>query len=109
MQAILLKIAYNRPSAQGQSPGLDGSSFFVWLSAATRICQLLGFHKLGKDPANLMPDDDPGLPARSCTLKRELAKRVWYWIVVHDWMFCTSDSTANYSMNQVPFNSCKIF
>lgn len=100
VQAICLKISYTRPSSQGQKPGLDGCSFFVWLSAATRICQLLGYHRLTKDP-DVMPEDDPGLPARPCVLKRELALRTWHWIVTHDWMFCTSEG-----MNQVAINSC---
>jgi hypothetical protein len=101
VQAILLKISYQRPGSQSAGHGSEGTSFFVWLSAAIRICQCLGLHKLGND-ATVMPVDDPALPSQACCLKRELAKRIWFFCVSHDWMFCTSAS-----MNQIPLNSCK--
>lgn len=67
----------------------EGTSFFVWLSAAIRVCQLLGLHRLGKDP-NTMPVGDPGLPREKCLMRREIAKRVWAFCLSHDYMFCHS-------------------
>ncbi|KAJ7679161.1 hypothetical protein DFH06DRAFT_1165857 [Mycena polygramma] len=100
VQAILLKISYERPGSQSTDDADEGTSFFVWLAAATRICQLLGLHRLGSDP-DTMPPDDPALPAQPCLLKRELAKRIWFFCLVHDWMFVT----ASPGMSQVHLNS----
>ncbi|KAJ7096594.1 hypothetical protein B0H15DRAFT_825680 [Mycena belliarum] len=100
VQAILLKISYERPGSQSADDSDEGTSFFVWLSAATRIAQLLGLHRLGSDPKT-MPLDDPGLPAPPCVLKRELAKRIWFFCLVHDWMFITSSP----GMSQIHVNS----
>ncbi|KAJ7757747.1 hypothetical protein DFH07DRAFT_458739 [Mycena maculata] len=100
VQAILLKISYERPGGQSLGNADGGTSFFVWLAAAIRICQLLGLHRLGSDP-NTMPPDDPALPARPCLLKRELAKRVFFFCLAHDWIFVT----ASPGMSQIQVNS----
>ncbi|KAJ7108067.1 hypothetical protein C8R43DRAFT_189507 [Mycena crocata] len=101
VQAMLLKISYERPGSQSSGDDADeGTSFFVWLAAATRICQLLGLHRLGSDPST-MPPDDPALPARPCLLKRELAKRIFFFCLVHDWIFVT----ASPGMSQIHINS----
>ncbi|KAJ7301613.1 hypothetical protein DFH08DRAFT_993347 [Mycena albidolilacea] len=100
VQAILLKISYERPGSQSADDAAEGTSFFVWLAAATRICQLLGLHRLGSDP-NTMPADDPALPAQPCLLKRELAKRIFFFCLVHDWIFVT----ASPGMSQIHVNS----
>lgn len=103
VQAIFLRISHNRPSSQAveRGEGSDGSSFFVWLSAAIRILQCLGWHLLGSDP-EVMPNDDPGLPKVKCLLKREMAKRVWAFAVAHDMMFCLPAR-----MGQITPDSCK--
>ncbi|KAJ6561898.1 hypothetical protein B0H19DRAFT_1142964 [Mycena capillaripes] len=100
VQAILLKISYERPGSQSTEDADEGTSFFVWLAAATRICQLLGLHRLGSDP-NTMPPDDPALPAQPCLLKRELAKRIFFFCLVHDWIFVS----ASPGMSQIHVNS----
>ncbi|KAJ7851380.1 hypothetical protein B0H13DRAFT_2085670 [Mycena leptocephala] len=100
VQAILLKISYERPGSQSTDGADEGTSFFVWLAAATRICQLLGLHRLGSDPTT-MPPDDPALPAQPCLLKRELAKRIFFFCLVHDWIFVS----ASPGMNQIYVNS----
>ncbi|KAJ7746275.1 hypothetical protein B0H16DRAFT_1556864 [Mycena metata] len=100
VQAILLKISYERPGSQSVDDADEGTSFFVWLAAATRICQLLGLHRLGSDPKT-MPPDDPALPAQPCLLKRELAKRIFFFCLVHDWIFVS----ASPGMNQIHVNS----
>ena len=84
IQSILLKMAYFRPGAPDA-----GCSFFVWTAAAIRLCQLLGLHKLGTDKT-VMPPADPAWPAVPCALRRELAKRIWWWSVAQDWMFSTT-------------------
>ncbi|KAJ7066396.1 hypothetical protein C8F01DRAFT_1123116 [Mycena amicta] len=100
VQAILLKISYERPGSQSVDGSDEGTSFFVWLAAATRICQLLGLHRLGSDP-NTMPPDDPALPAQPCLLKRELAKRIFFFCLVHDWIFVTGTP----GLSQIHVNS----
>ncbi|KAJ7115660.1 hypothetical protein C8R46DRAFT_1153060 [Mycena filopes] len=100
VQAILLKISYERPGSQSGDDTDEGTSFFVWLAAATRICQLLGLHRLGSDPKT-MPPDDPALPAQPCLLKRELAKRIFFFCLVHDWIFVS----ASPGMSQIHVNS----
>ncbi|KAJ7757708.1 hypothetical protein DFH07DRAFT_819074 [Mycena maculata] len=100
VQVILLRISYERPGSQSVDDASEGTSFFIWLAAAIRICQLLGLHRLGSDP-NTMPPDDPALPARPCLLKRELAKRVFFFCLAHDWMFVT----ASPGMSQIQVNS----
>ncbi|KAJ7471415.1 hypothetical protein B0H11DRAFT_2039851 [Mycena galericulata] len=100
VQAILLKISYDRPGSQSAGDADEGTSFFVWLAAATRICQLLGLHRLGSDP-NTMPPNDSALPAQPCLLKRELAKRLFFYCLVHDWIFVT----ASPGMSQIHVNS----
>jgi hypothetical protein len=49
-----------------------------------------------------MPADDPALPAQPCLLKRELAKRIFFFCLVHDWIFVT----ASPGMSQIHVNSC---
>ncbi|KAF8176694.1 hypothetical protein K438DRAFT_1979054 [Mycena galopus ATCC 62051] len=100
VQAILLKISYERPGSQSADDADEGTSFFVWLAAATRICQLLGLHRLGSDP-NIMPADDPALPTQPCLLKRELAKRIFFFCLTHDWIFVTGSP----GMSQIHVNS----
>ncbi|KAJ7707453.1 hypothetical protein B0H17DRAFT_1191945 [Mycena rosella] len=100
VQAILLKISFERPGSQSADDSGEGSSFFVWLATATRICQLLGLHRLGSDPST-MPVNDPALPQKPCLLKRELAKRIWFFCLVHDWIFVT----ASPGMSQIHVNS----
>lgn len=85
---MLLKLSYQRTTPQEVDVGHEASSFFVWLGTATRICQLLGLHKLGSDP-NLMPRDDPAWPRQACCLKRELAKRIWSFVVSFEWLYCS--------------------
>lgn len=86
---------------------LETPSFFVHLGSATRICQLLGFHRLGSDP-HTMPRDvsggagDPAWPAQPCSLKREMAKRLWWYVTSMDWLFVTRTG-----MGQIPINSCE--
>lgn len=85
MQAILLRMAYWRPGAPDA-----GSSFFVWAAAAIRVGQLLKLHRLGKDRL-VMPPSDSAWPTVACTLRRQLALRLWWWAVAQDWMFSTVD------------------
>lgn len=65
-------------------PELNTTHFAIWLSAALRIAQLKGLHRLGDDP-HKMPDDDPAWPSGSNCLKRELGKRLWIRLVLLDW------------------------
>ena len=78
VQAILLRMCYRELRAQPADS--DATAFHIWHAAAARTCQLLGFHKLGKDPS-VMPKDDPAFPPGSSSLKRELAKRIWTVVV----------------------------
>lgn len=102
-QAILLKVAYTRTPPHGIYLGLETPSFFIWLGSAVRISQLLGLHKLGSDPS-IMPRDhgDPAWPAQPCSLKREIGKRIWWFCVSLDWLFCTRSG-----MGQIPLGSCE--
>lgn len=96
VQAILLKIAYLRPSDPSA-----GSSFFVWLSVAIRQCQILGLHRLGSDPSK-MPIADPAWPAQPCSLSRNLAQRLWFWTLSQDWMFNNGNQ-----LQQIGPNGCE--
>lgn len=98
VQAIVLKIGSTRPGAQGVS-----GNFYVWLSVALRICEMLGLHKLGSDPG-LMPIDDAAWPVQACSLKRELAKRVWWVTIAQEWMFSSASALA---MAHIAPGSCK--
>ena len=62
---------------RGAWPVERAPHLIIWTSAAIRIGQLLGLHALGDDP-NRMPADDPAFPPGASSLKRELAKRLWY-------------------------------
>lgn len=77
-------------TAHGVYLGLETPSFFIWLGAAMRIAQLLGLHKLGSDPS-IMPRDheDPAWPVQACSLKREMAKRIWHFGASLDQLFAT--------------------
>lgn len=97
IQAVCLHLAL-----QGTTSGQDGASrFFVWLSAATRLCQLMGLHRLGSDPS-IMPREDPAWPTQPCSLRRELGKRLWSFVLSFDWMNCSS---AGFS--QIQEGSCE--
>lgn len=61
-----------------------GTTFFVWTSVALRLCQLMNLHNLGDDE-NVMPPEDPAWPSQACSLRRELAKRIFWWSVAQDW------------------------
>jgi hypothetical protein len=55
------------------------TSSFSWLAPAIRGAQLLGLHRLGPDP-HRMPADDPAWPPGRNTHKREIAKRIWFYV-----------------------------
>jgi hypothetical protein len=75
IQAILIMISFNRVSTAESG----NHFFFVYLSIAARLTQLLGLHKLSKDPTR-MPRPDPAWPEQPCALRRELAKRIFYFV-----------------------------
>jgi len=93
VQAMLLKIsfdahlaftsdAYYDVDAEKHAPSITRNSpkrtaFFMWHASAIRSCQLLGLHRLGQDPT-VMPVPDAAYPVQACSLRRELAKRIWY-------------------------------
>lgn len=55
------------------------------LGAAIRICQQLGLHKLGHDPAN-MPSEDVALPPGINSLRREIPIRLFQTLLYLDYM-----------------------
>ena len=59
--------------------------FLMWHSAGTRIAHLLGYHKLGANPET-MPDEDPGLPHGSNSMKRQAVLTAWNEIYFIDSM-----------------------
>jgi hypothetical protein len=60
---------------------------------AVRLAQLLGLHKLGNHHLT-MPIDDPAWSRSSCSLRRELAKRLWAFVVILDWYYCAPKGVA---------------
>ncbi|ORY90732.1 hypothetical protein BCR35DRAFT_349666 [Leucosporidium creatinivorum] len=92
IQAIFLKLALQRTAPTDIAPSLSSASgFYVWLSAAIRLSQLLGLHRLGADPST-MPPLDPAFPVHACSLRRELAKRIWTQLCSFDLLFCSGAS-----------------
>lgn len=97
IQAILLKMAYFRPGAPDA-----GSSFFVWTAVAIRLGQLLHLNRMGND-ASIMPPVDPAFPSVPCTLRRQLAIRIWWWTCAQEFMFSSGDGIEAIQLG----NSCK--
>lgn len=98
VQAIILKIGSSRPRTQGPE-----GNFYIWLSVAIRICEMLGLHKLGTS-SSIMPVDDAAWPVAPCALKRELAKRVWWVTIAQEWMFSSASAMA---MEHIAPGSCE--
>lgn len=48
-----------------------------YVAGGIRLCQQMGLDKLGSDPA-CMPPEDPALPSRTNTLRREMAIRIFH-------------------------------
>lgn len=59
---------------------------------AIRMAHLLQFHRLGTDP-NIFPADDPSVPSGNSPLKREIAKRIWAYLVFLDSIIASSSAT----------------
>lgn len=111
LQAMCLNIAYRRPiftSGAGVSlwttmhavGGKEASTayqvssaFFLSVSTVVRLAQLLGLHRLGTD-SSIMPRPDPAWPQVACSLRRELAKRLWAFVVILDWYYCAPKGVA---------------
>ncbi|GAA96957.1 uncharacterized protein L969DRAFT_79206 [Mixia osmundae IAM 14324] len=73
LQAVIVLSVYFSFSGQKQAG-------HIWTVTCIKIAQLLGLHRLGSDETK-MPADDPAWPPGSSSLKREMAKRIW-WIIV---------------------------
>jgi len=111
LQAMCLNIAYRRPiftsgagvslkvptswsgGAQRSMISQGSSAFYISVSMAVRLAQLLGLHRLG-DHHLIMPRNDPAWPHSPCSLRRELAKRLWAFVVILDWYYCAPKGVA---------------
>lgn len=76
--------------------------FMVSISMALRQAHLLRFHRLGED-ATIMPGDDVSVPLGASPLKRELAQRLWYYLVFLDSIIASSSAT----MPMVALQTCE--
>ncbi|KAK4048917.1 hypothetical protein OIV83_004473 [Microbotryomycetes sp. JL201] len=99
-QALCLRLAYSRTPPHGIFLGLETNSFFILLGAAKGICQLLGLHKLGRNPMIMPRCNDPAWPAQPCSFKREMAKRIWWFVCTEDHLF-----SVRLGMGSIPMNS----
>ncbi|KAM0787243.1 hypothetical protein ACM66B_006479 [Microbotryomycetes sp. NB124-2] len=99
-QALCLRLAYSRTPPHGIFLGLETNSFFILLGAAKGICQLLGLHKLGQNPMIMPRCNDPAWPAQPCSFKREMAKRIWWFVCTEDHLF-----SVRLGMGSIPMNS----
>lgn len=111
LQAMCMNIAYRRPiftsgagvsfkvptswsvDSQRSLMPQGSSAFYISVSMAVRLAQLLGLHKLGSHPL-IMPRDDPAWPQGPCSLRRELAKRIWGFVIGLDWYYCAPKGVA---------------
>ena len=66
----------------GSEPG-DADQFSIWLAAAVRIARNLGIDQLGQS-AVTMPCDDVAYPSGANSIKREVARRLWAFLVYLD-------------------------
>ena len=85
-QAILMFGAYWVAFPTGESALANATEWTIWLSAAIRICQLLGLQQIEEASCNGIPDD-PAWPSGNNPVKLERAKRLWHWC----WAFDTLD------------------
>ena len=86
---ILLQVAYNIDQADLIS---------VLLSAAIRISQSLGLHRLGPDRDNVLPPE--GTTITECLIDREVKKRTWWFLVRQDWLQIPFQNTFVIHANQ---------
>ncbi|GAA5871056.1 hypothetical protein JCM3774_005099 [Rhodotorula dairenensis] len=63
--------------------GGDFARFASWLAQGIRTGQKLGFHTLTSDPET-MPPDDPALPPGKNSMKREVALKIWGFMIFFD-------------------------
>ena len=99
IQHMLLSAVYINPDHSRDTT----ASFFILLSTAIRLCQMLNFHRLGSDP-HTMPPDDVAFPPGPSSLKREMAKRLLYFCLSFDWMNCLMSG-----INQLTPENCASF
>ena len=81
---------------------LSSCAFFSWLAVAARQCQMLGFHKLGEDSNRMPLGEDPAFPPGPSSIKREISKRIWFYILSYDML-----NASAAGMRQIPDDSCK--
>ncbi|GAA5869688.1 hypothetical protein JCM8547_005106 [Rhodosporidiobolus lusitaniae] len=85
VQSIILAGSWLQTSAvSGQA-----ARFLVLLAAAIRVAQVLGLHQLSDDPSH-MPPPDPAWPPNACSLRREMALRLFGLLSFLDYISATT-------------------
>lgn len=70
--------------------GGDFARFASWLAQGIRTGHKLGLHTLTSDPET-MPPDDPALPPGKNSMKREMALKLWGFMIFFE---CVVDGSA---------------
>ncbi|GAA5978176.1 hypothetical protein JCM11641_001125 [Rhodosporidiobolus odoratus] len=74
-----------------QTSAVSGQAtrFLSLLASAIRTAQVLGLHQLSDDPSH-MPPCDPAWPPNACSVRRELALRLFSLLSFYDYMSATT-------------------
>ncbi|GAA5846110.1 hypothetical protein JCM9279_004791 [Rhodotorula babjevae] len=106
---------------QGCSVGGQASRFLSLMATAIRTAQLLGIHRLTDDP-QVMPPADPAWPPNACSLRRELALRLFGLLSFLDFISastrlrsylldpeqCTTPPCSNINMDELSITTCDL-
>ncbi|GAA5942915.1 hypothetical protein JCM3775_001226 [Rhodotorula graminis] len=103
------------------SVGGQASRFLSLMATAIRTAQLLGIHRLTDDP-QVMPPADPAWPPNACSLRREVALRLFGLLSFLDFISastrlrsylldpeqCTTPPCSNVNMDELSITTCDL-
>ncbi|KAK9893613.1 hypothetical protein P389DRAFT_114074 [Cystobasidium minutum MCA 4210] len=84
LQALCLIMNYQ--DGKCAYPAAGNTAFYIWLSSAVRIAQIMKLDR-AEEQNDAWLSDDPAFPPGQSGIKQEICRRVWCLLLISDWVF----------------------